>query len=141
MSGLRLCLRSRRSVLYLIEPLVAFFAAAVLVVVSQPHGTELPVRLLELHAQDVLGVMQQDGTFERLHGWFLGNEPPGLEAEMGSLVGALNPNYGWRIEVSDGTASKRLGGDPQGDTVSAVRNFVKDGRFFTIKLNIYYRHS
>lgn len=127
MSGL--FLRLRRSILYLMEPLLAFFAAAALVVVLQPHSPQMPVRLVELHAQDVLSVMQAEGDFEKLASGNLS------EQYVGTLVHALNPNYGWQIELSDG---HKLGEAPRGETVSASRDFVRDGRFFTIKLNMFY---
>ncbi len=120
--------------LYLIEPLFAFFAAAALFLLYQPQSMDVPVRLVELHAQDVLSVMQAGGTFEEL---LSGNGT----GKTDMLVRALNPNYGWQAEISGGGQAKKIGVDQEGDKVSVSRNFVHGGEFFTIKLNIYYRHS
>jgi len=113
-----------------VEPLIAFFAAAALVVVLQPQNSQMPVRLVELHAQDVLSVMQTEGSLEGLASGNLSEE------YVDTLVHALNPNYGWQIELSDGHI---FGDVPRGEVVSAVRDFVNDGKFVTIKLNMFYK--
>ena len=116
MNQLNSFFRFRRSVLYLIEPIFAFIAVVLLVVLFAPSQPEPSIRIIELHAQDILSVLQRTNS-EEIVNWFYGNE----SLKIGHLVRAVNPSYGYTLEVTDGRTKKKMEHNRKRIGVSAER--------------------
>lgn len=127
-------LSSRNSILYLLEPVLAFIAIVLLVALFQPAQPEPPVRVMELHAQDIASLIQASRQKEAGE-WLAGGE--GLEATVSSLASELNPSYGYTLELSDGISSRKAEHLKMSAGITAERLVVYNGTAMSMKLTLW----
>ncbi len=132
----RLCslLSSRNSILYLLEPVLAFIAIVLLVALFHPTQPEPPLRVMEMHAQDIASLIQVSRQKEAAE-WLAGGE--GLERTVALLASELNPSYGYTIELSDGAASRKAEHLKMSAGITAERLVVYNGTAISMKLTLW----
>ncbi len=127
-------LGSKNSILYLIEPVFAFIAVLLLVALFVPVPQPPRLRMMELHAQDVLSILQVSKAWQVAEWLDGGNE---LEGTVSALTSELNAYYGYTLEVSEGDSLRKTEHDKKSTAISAERLIVYDGRVFTARLTLW----
>jgi len=140
MQSSRLCC-SNRGLVYLLEPvLLAIVVITLFAFFSPDVGASAPgqVRLMALHAQDVLAVMQKGGSFEML----ARGDLEGVRRDL-RLLAELNPNYSYRLWKEDVVGGTWEGtvvaerGRPDGTIVSVSRSYADGETFFRMRLELW----
>jgi len=112
----------------------AFIAVLLLVALFMPAPQPPNLRVMELHAQDVLSILQV-AKAEQVAGWLdEGNE---LERTVSALTSELNPHYRYTLEVSEGDALRKTEHGKGSTAISAERLIVYEGRVFTARLTLW----
>lgn len=123
----------RRGIVYLLEPvLVAIVVVLMLALFLPQQHPEPDKRLMYLHAQDVLALIQKDGSLGQLAAGNNATIQKNLE-----LLRELNPAYGYRIKVVGIGNGTVIAEKERGNAVKARRTFVKGGTHAEIELTIY----
>ena len=134
MSRPRSFLSSRTSILYLLEPVLAFIAIILLVALFQPTQPEPPVRVMELHAQDIASLIQLSRQKEAAE-WLEGKD--GLETTVSIFASELNPSYGYTLELSDGTGSRKAEKGKGLTGMTVERLVIHKGTAMSMKLTLW----
>lgn len=127
-------LSSRTSILYLIEPVLAFIAIILLVALFQPTQPEPPVRVMELHAQDIASLIQLSRQKEAAE-WLEGKD--GLETTVSTLASELNPSYGYTIELSNSNTMRKAEKGKGLTGMTVERLVVYKGTAMSMKLTLW----
>ena len=121
-------LRSKNSILYLIEPVLAFIAVLLLVALFSPTFAPMKLRMIELHANDI----SRSG---QITGWMDGNEE--IDPLLLSLSSELNPCYGYTFEVSEGESSKKTEYHRKSTGITVERLVIHKDRAFIARLTLW----
>jgi len=113
---------------------LAFISIILLVALFQPQQPEPPMRVMELHAQDIASLIQISKQKEAAE-WLEGGD--GLEGTVFLLASELNPSYGYTLELSDGTGSRKAEHRKRSTGMTAERLVVYNGRQMSMKLTLW----
>ena len=123
---------SNRGMIYLLEPILVAIVVITLFVLFSPHAGAEPenLRLMELHAQDVLALVQKDGSAKRL----AGGDESGVKGDL-ELLQELNENYGHRFYRGEELVAWK--GVPGGSRVSVSRSYADSEVYFRMRLEVW----
>lgn len=127
-------LRSKNSILYLIEPVLAFIAVLLLVALFSPTFAPMKLRMIELHANDISSILQISKAGQ-IAEWMDGNEE--IDPLLLSLSSELNPCYGYTFEVSEGEISKKTEYNRKSTGITVERLVIHKDRAFIARLTLW----
>jgi len=113
---------------------LAFIAIILMVALFQPTQPEPPVRVMELHAQDIASLIQASRQKEAAE-WLEGKD--GLETTVSIFASELNPSYGYTIEISDGAATRKEEKWKKSTGMTVERLVFYNGTAMSMKLTLW----